>query len=118
MCNGTFTIPTWVKNGQYTIQWMWYGGGSWFGEIYKSQLSFVSCLDFTIAGTETVRSRPSCPAVFKGGDVHNPTNKNQCLYFKINGVKHMSPWDCLGGNCAGNYTSGLPYEYVECKETY
>jgi hypothetical protein len=94
---------------------MWYGGGSWFGEVYKSQLSFVSCLDFTIAGKEPVTKRAKCPAVFKGGDVHNSTNKNQCTYFKVDGVTNVTPWDCVKGDCPGNYTTGRPYKYTQCK---
>ena len=114
LCSNSFTIPTWAQNGQYTLQWTWFGGGSWYGKKYEAQHTYVSCVDFTVAGYEQVETKAQdfCP-VFKGGDAQNPGG-DKCLYFLNNNANELQVDQCSYGGCAGKYVSGQPPQYAKC----
>ncbi|KAI9136524.1 hypothetical protein BKA69DRAFT_1129037 [Paraphysoderma sedebokerense] len=109
ICSVKWTVPAWVKDGQYTLQWMWHGGGSYYNNWYRGQADYYQCSDFTIrgsvSGNNTIARRPKCP-VWKGGDVHKDRNgnKNMCFYFN----KGNKPHQCAPDGCPGNYKFGVP----------
>jgi hypothetical protein len=83
ICTGEMTIPNWVPDGQYAIQAQWYGTGSSFGDKFRGQFNFVSCVDVKVAGGITAlanaftsalksaipQSRCKSAATFTPGDV-------------------------------------------------
>lgn len=113
LCSSTFTVPTWIPDGQYTIQWTWSNGGIWYKNRNKGQTSYQTCMDFTVNGGEKVTSKPQalCP-VFLGGDSHFP-DQNQCRYFISKGVSTVGIRTCDDG-CDGTWTSGIPAQVEEC----
>ncbi|KAI9136525.1 hypothetical protein BKA69DRAFT_1178847 [Paraphysoderma sedebokerense] len=114
ICSTTFTIPNWVQDGQYTLQWMWMGGGSYYGDVNRGQTDFYQCSDFTVRGSagssnSTALRRPACP-VYKPGDVHSRgKNPNTCFYFN----QGNKPGMCTPEGCRGTYKFGVPQELVD-----
>lgn len=113
LCSSTFVIPNWLPNGQYTIQWTWFGGGIWYNNFNKGQTSYQSCMDFTISGDEPVVPKPAgqCPT-FKGGDSHFP-GQDTCRYFLSSNTKELGIRTCDDG-CDGTWTSGKPAALNQC----
>ena len=126
-CKGTLTIPNWVKDGTYTIQWIWYGTGNNRGDIYGGLQGFFSCSDIKIEGgaalvenestlaatTDTIGTQ--CPATstqtFTPGDVNGTEG---CQY---NLPTEGKAYGCLNNDCPcaantfeGCYKRGPPPE--------
>lgn len=82
-CVSTFTVPLWLTDGQWTLQWLWFGGGFTLGDYY-------SCIDYTVSGGPTgSRSDP----VFIGGDYAYP-NQPKCKFFNTD-----EPHKCVNEPC-------------------
>jgi len=70
-CRLRTTIPTWLSDGAWTMQWAWYGGSyGYLGDYY-------SCVDFNVAGGAALAAQTN--PVFKGGDVIYP-NEDVCQF--------------------------------------
>lgn len=112
VCKGNFTVPRWLPNGQYTVQWIWFGGGAVRGNLFEGQSDWASCADFTVVGTEPVSARPRCPA-FIGGDAYTEAKKmlgTKCQYFG-NGNRQNA---CYPYRCPGDYSVGYPQGVERC----
>ncbi|KAJ3034125.1 hypothetical protein HDV00_005446 [Rhizophlyctis rosea] len=110
-CSQSFTVPTWLPDGQYTILWTWFGSGGYGGDKYAGQSDYSQCMDFTVKGGADYKPKPSnfCPT-FKGGDIHTNGNKNQCFYHG-NGNR---PGQCVNAPCSGSYKGGMPGQFEGC----
>jgi len=97
-CRNVMTIPTFLADGQYTIQWTWYGGSSYFNDQGRGQISYQSCMDFTVSGGPFAPKAASFCPVFKGGDPHFP-NQNKCLFFVPTGQREPSVLGCFPDGC-------------------
>jgi len=70
-CQTTITVPPHLTNGEWTLQWAWFGGAFALGDYY-------SCVDYTITGGPS-GSAPT--PLYHGGDYSNPTNTGVCKFF-------------------------------------
>lgn len=106
-CSGAFKIPYHLADGDYTVQWVWFGQGN--GESANSP--FQACIDLKISGGAT-GSQPTCP-LFKGGDT-SEAGDNVCTYVSVNsGTKYQGV--CKSANaCTGAYTVGIPSGLQQC----
>lgn len=74
-CTHNFTVPTWLDDGQYTVQWQWYGAVTIIGRNFslpedRGQVAYQGCMDFTISnGTKTEPPTKVCP-VFAAFNIH------------------------------------------------
>ncbi|KAK9710232.1 hypothetical protein K7432_008555 [Basidiobolus ranarum] len=66
-CNTAIKIPKWLDDGEWTLQWSWYGSMQGHGDFY-------SCSDIIVKGGSKGSKQP---AAFEGGDSRNP-NKQVC----------------------------------------
>jgi hypothetical protein len=106
-CNTKFQIPSWLDDGDYTIQWRWFSGGDSFGIHNLGLIDFVTCHDFKIqGGTKTVK--PSCP-LFIGGDASTPS-LNSCEYFKDNKINTCTDEH----NCFSWFAKAPPQKIIDC----
>ncbi|KNE61279.1 hypothetical protein AMAG_07021 [Allomyces macrogynus ATCC 38327] len=110
-CNATVTVPAYLKDGQYTMQWMWFSGASYYGQPDRGLSDWSGCHDFTVRGGAPVVAKPTgtCPQ-FLGGDAANPTDRTQCRYFGT-----PAPFKCMPEGCYGSYKSGIPSALAECR---
>jgi len=69
-CSTSITVPLHLTDGEWTLQWAWFGGAFALGDYY-------SCVDYKIAGGPT---GPKKDAVFNGGDYTYP-GQNKCKFF-------------------------------------
>ncbi|ORZ32217.1 hypothetical protein BCR44DRAFT_1440694 [Catenaria anguillulae PL171] len=109
-CSTPFTVPTFLADGQYTLQWHWYGGGSFFGDVNRGQTDYYGCHDFTVAGGSAFNaaSKPRCPT-FIAGDAHNPASSGRCKFFGTG-----SAFSCRPDGCSGSYKDGIPKALEQC----
>jgi len=70
-CSLTVNVPTYLTDGEWTLQWAWFGGAFALGDYY-------SCVDYAVSGGPQTTVQPA--AVFKGGDYTYP-GQNKCKYF-------------------------------------
>lgn len=59
-CGDTITLPDWLDEGDYVLQWVWFAVGSSYGNIGWAEPQFVSCADITLTSTGSGRE-PECP---------------------------------------------------------
>jgi len=106
-CSGAFKIPYHMPDGDYTVQWVWFGQGN--GNSANSP--FQACIDLKISGGPT-GSQPKCP-LWKGGDT-SEAGSNVCTFVSVNsGEKYQQV--CKNANaCQGSYTVGIPGGLQEC----
>jgi len=69
-CSASITVPLHLSDGEWTLQWAWFGGAFALGDYY-------SCVDYKISGGS---SGPKLDAVFKGGDFTYP-GQQKCKFF-------------------------------------
>ncbi|PVU88836.1 hypothetical protein BB559_002780 [Furculomyces boomerangus] len=100
-CSTTMTIPENLPDGLFTIQWIWYGGGIYYGEVDTSFGEYYGCSDVNIKGGPTSKSRQQ--PQFVGGDIAYP-NENVCRYWGSNRVG-----DCNFGN---RYPNPIPNDLL------
>ena len=117
-CTGSFTVPSWAQ-GQYTIQWVWYGGFNHHGDIHRGLEAFKSCMDFTVDGGAALVAKPAtvCP-VFVGGDFNNP-GMNGCIHQVPAGKPEAGMTMCEHAEtgeigCAGEWKTSPPPEMDRC----
>jgi hypothetical protein len=117
MCKSVFTIPKWATDGQYTIQWAWMGGSSYYGDKNRGQTTYQNCMDFTVTGGEAPVSKPAtvCP-LFKGGDPFNPAG-DKCLTFVTNGNSEPTMKSCFPDGCYGKHVSVAPQAAANCRSS-
>ncbi|KAI9223020.1 hypothetical protein BC828DRAFT_376969 [Blastocladiella britannica] len=110
MCASAWTVPSWMPDGQYTMQWKWFGGGSYFGDLYRGVSDWQNCVDFTVAGGSAVDAgaKPACP-LFKPGDASNAPALGVCRYFG-----DPEPMGCFPQGCSGSYAMGIPKALQSC----
>lgn len=115
LCSNTFSVPTWLPNGQYTVQFTWFAGGIWYNDRNKGQTSYQNCMDFTISGGAAQTQKPAgqCP-LFKGGDSHFP-GQDKCRFFLPAGSSTPSIKGCKDG-CAGSWSEGKPPGLTNCAD--
>ena len=68
-CQGTITVPTWVADGSWTLQWVWYGGGGGFQPYY-------SCVDYIVSAGAAVTAKTE--PKFVPGDARSTTSCGVC----------------------------------------
>ncbi|KNE59600.1 hypothetical protein AMAG_03858 [Allomyces macrogynus ATCC 38327] len=85
-CNATVTLPAYLKDGQYTMQWMWFSGASYYGQPDRGLSDWYGCHDFTVRGGAPLIAKPTgtCP-------------------------------QCMPEGCYGSYKSGIPAALAECR---
>ncbi|KNE66590.1 hypothetical protein AMAG_11711 [Allomyces macrogynus ATCC 38327] len=108
-CATKFTIPSYLPDGQYTLQWLWFGGASFFGDLNRGQTDYYGCHDFTVRGGAAVdvNAKPACPAML-GGDATSP-DTSRCKFFGTG-----SPLQCRPDGCQGSYKDGKPQPLLQC----
>jgi len=105
-CSGAFKIPYHLKDGQYTVQWVWFGQGN--GNQANSP--FQACIDLNISGGPT-GSPLKCP-LWKGGDL-SEAGDNVCTFVSVNNPSYQGV--CKDANaCQGSYQVGIPKGLQEC----
>ncbi|KAJ1971181.1 hypothetical protein H4R34_005823, partial [Dimargaris verticillata] len=86
ICWAEFKVPSNFQDGQrVTLQWIWYGGGVYYGDKLAGFGKFYNCADFRIQGGDALQSNYQAPPVFEGGDYSNP-NSIVCKYWASNKV--------------------------------
>ncbi|KAG7381573.1 hypothetical protein PHYBOEH_010869 [Phytophthora boehmeriae] len=87
-CGDTITLPDWLDEGDYVLQWTWFGVGSSYGNIGWAEPQFVSCADITLTAAGS-GSKPTCPT-FVGGDrvtKNEDLGNGECFYFYTNSIE-------------------------------
>ncbi|KAJ3046279.1 hypothetical protein HDV00_000092 [Rhizophlyctis rosea] len=84
-CSGQFTIPSNLKDGKYTIQWAWFGGGTLFGVETLGFAEYYACTDVTVKGGATYSSALP-PTKFAGGDFSTGAKSGVCKYWSSNKI--------------------------------
>jgi len=69
-CQTTIQVPLYLTDGQWTLQWAWFGGAFALGDYY-------SCVDYKIQGGP---SGSQSEALYYGGDYSYP-GQNKCKFF-------------------------------------
>ncbi|KAJ1955395.1 hypothetical protein EC988_001904 [Linderina pennispora] len=83
-CSTKVTVPKNIPdNTAVTLQWIWYGGGIYYGEKDTSFGEYYGCSDMIVAGGEFADAKPE--PTFQGGDVTYP-NTDTCKYWGSNKV--------------------------------
>jgi len=90
-CGFTLTVPGYLTDGKWTLQWAWFGGAFTLGDYY-------SCVDYNVAGGPS--SAQQGP-YFLGGDYSNPTNTGVCKWFNTDRL-HV----CVNEPCANPIKAG------------
>ncbi|RLN97305.1 hypothetical protein BBJ28_00015835 [Nothophytophthora sp. Chile5] len=87
-CGDTITLPDWLDEGDYVLQWVWFGVGSSYGNIGWAEPQFVSCADIQLTSVGS-GSEPTCPT-FVGGDrvtKNEDLGSDECFYFYTNSIE-------------------------------
>lgn len=98
ICGNTITVPNFVSDGAWTLQWIWFGGIYNLGE-------YRSCIDYTVSGGTTYSATVPTPP-FYGGDVGNP-NGGACKFANTN-TEHTCSEPCYGPFPSGVPENGVP----------
>ncbi|GMF26354.1 unnamed protein product [Phytophthora lilii] len=87
-CGDTITLPDWLDEGDYVLQWVWFGVGSSYGNIGWAEPQFVSCADIILTSAGP-NNKPECPTFFGGDRVTKNENlgDDQCFYFYTNSIE-------------------------------
>lgn len=86
-CGDTITLPDWLDEGDYVLQWTWFGVGSSYGNIGWAEPQFVSCADITLTSAGS-GAEPSCPTFVGGDRVTDMESKGDdvCWYYYTNDI--------------------------------
>lgn len=96
-CTTIYTVPTFLADGSWTLQWLWFGGGFTLPDYH-------SCIDFTVSGGAAVTSQPGTPT-FVGGDYAYPSQQ-VCKFFNNDAPGNAPSEPCPG--CNGSQLFGAP----------
>jgi len=89
-CTASITVPTYLTDGEWTLQWAWFGGGFALADYY-------SCIDYNVAGGPTgTQTDP----IFVGGDYANP-GQAVCKWFSANSLHVCTNEPCPNPPAAG-----------------
>jgi len=99
-CATTITVPTYLTNGAWTLQWAYFGGWYNAGDYY-------ACVDYTITGGPT-GAQPT--PFYKGGDVTYP-NENVCLFYSTNALHVCTAEPCNNGTFPPGNQKGAALGY-------
>jgi len=83
-CQWNITVPPHLSDGEWTLQWAWFGGAFALGDYY-------SCVDYVISGGAS-GSQPT--AVFHGGDYTYP-GQPKCKFFNTDRLG-----ECINEPCS------------------
>lgn len=102
-CSASLTVPQQLSDGNWTMQWSWFGGAFQLGDYY-------SCVDYEIRGGGPASALSGLRVDFIGGDVHNNRqndSSDKCLFFNTNKLRVCSNEPCTNGNLPGQ-NNGYP----------
>ncbi|KAJ1668889.1 hypothetical protein IW140_000045 [Coemansia sp. RSA 1813] len=95
-CTTTVTVPENIADGTaVTLQWIWFGGGIYYGEPDTSFGEYYGCSDMIVSGGPQSSTKPA--ATFVGGDATYP-NSNVCKYWGSNKVGDCNFGDKVPSN--------------------
>jgi len=103
-CGYNLTAPGWLTDGDWTLQWAWFGGAFSLGDYY-------SCLDYTISGGPT---STETAAVFIGGDYADP-GQQVCKFWNTDKLHECIDEPCNNVILPGQNTG--PVANVEIAST-
>jgi len=86
-CATTITVPEYLTDGAWTLQWAYFGGWYNAGDYY-------ACVDYTISGGPSSSSQPS--PFYVGGDYTYP-NQDVCLFYSTNALHVCVVEPCTTG---------------------
>jgi len=89
-CQSIITVPNWLDDGAWTLQWAWFGGAFSLGDYF-------SCIDYVVSGGPT-SSQPQ--PVFRGGDYANP-GKPVCKFFNTDELHKCISEPCTSPTLPG-----------------
>lgn len=93
ICSTSFTVPQDLPDGKVTLQWIWYGGGVYYGQSDAGFGEYYTCTDYVVqGGQDLVASGAGPQRVWQGGDASNP-GTDVCKYWSSNRIG-----DCSFGN--------------------
>ncbi|KAJ2333593.1 hypothetical protein GGH91_005902, partial [Coemansia sp. RSA 2671] len=102
-CSTKVTVPSNIPdNTAVTLQWIWYGGGIYYGEPDASFGEYYGCSDLIVNGGAFSDVKPV--ATFAGGDATYP-NSDVCKYWGSNKVGDCSFGDRVPNAIAGDLLS-------------
>ncbi|KAG0246385.1 hypothetical protein BGX31_002686 [Mortierella sp. GBA43] len=90
-CSTTFKVPADLPDGRATLQWIWYGGGVYYGQPDAGFGEYYTCTDYNVQGGENLVPKGSQgpQKSWQGGDVSNP-GKDVCKYWSSNRIGDCS----------------------------
>lgn len=94
-CTRSFSVPSHLPDGRWTLQWAWFGGAFNLGDYY-------SCIDYQVTGGSAVAAK--APATFDGGDFSNPTAtgpSGKCGFFNTRKLHQCTSEPCFNGEAPG-----------------
>ncbi|KAF8949399.1 hypothetical protein BGZ47_003811 [Haplosporangium gracile] len=91
LCSTSFTVPQDLPDGKATLQWIWYGGGVYYGQPEAGFGEYYTCTDYMVQGGSDLVPRGSLgdQRVWQGGDASNP-GTDVCKYWSSNRVGDCS----------------------------
>ncbi|KAJ2769373.1 hypothetical protein IWQ56_002575 [Coemansia nantahalensis] len=103
-CSTKIVVPSNIPDGTaVTLQWIWYGGGIYYGEPDTSFGEYYGCSDMVVNGGAPLTGSRPAPA-FQGGDATYP-NSGACKYWGSNRVGDCSFGDRRPTPVDGNLLS-------------
>jgi len=96
-CASTITVPQYLSDGAWTLQWAYFGGWYNAGDYY-------ACVDYVISGGPSGTQQAP---FFIGGDYTYP-NQNKCLFYSTNALHVCTAEPCLNGTFPAGDQSGAP----------
>ncbi|KAF9912404.1 hypothetical protein EC991_011096 [Linnemannia zychae] len=91
LCSTSFTVPQDLPDGKATLQWIWYGGGVYYGQPEAGFGEYYTCTDYVVQGGSELVQRGSLgdQRVWQGGDASNP-GTDVCKYWSSNRIGDCS----------------------------
>ncbi|KAF9364807.1 hypothetical protein BGX34_000354 [Mortierella sp. NVP85] len=99
ICSTSFKIPQDLPDGKVTVQWIWYGGGVYDGQLEADFGEYYTCTDYIIQGGSDLVPKGSLEnqKVWQGGDASNP-GTDLCKYWSSSRIGDC----CFGGQSPPN----------------
>ncbi|KAF8965161.1 hypothetical protein BGZ46_000648 [Entomortierella lignicola] len=85
ICSTSFTVPPDLPDGKVTLQWIWYGGGVYYGQPEAGFGEYYTCTDYNLQGGQDLIAKDSQGGhrIWQGGDASNP-GTDVCKYWSSN----------------------------------
>ncbi|TMW58393.1 hypothetical protein Poli38472_009952 [Pythium oligandrum] len=116
ICGDYITIPSYLDDGDYVLQFTNFGTGHSNGITGQATPTYRSCADLRVTGGSSKNARPKCPG-FQGGDrvtYNENMPNNQCYYYKDNFVPNYLFQENDVGKLNGLYRLGRPKLVEDC----